>query len=510
MIPREVHPPVYQRPNSVTLYQRRNVARAYVQTIVLLLPILIFYWAIPLSDKLSSLYSASNGTVPIYFCAVLILLAVRVLKEMPDALWSAVFWFPVQAAVFYGFGPLVEIYGNMTTQFSLAVHALAVDEIELFRAHKLSTTGIACVLLAFYIHYLFRPNAWTHIERSMASNVSLAFLGILSVLLGGVFKYLVLLPSLWGLSTLTVAGVLSVLGNLIDLGFAILAFVIANGGRQHRLFFWLFWPLHLVLSLLTFSKTAVVLAMLLPLLGGYLARRRRGRLLFGLLVIALVYAFLQPFVHYGRSEVYAISGTINHAGYGKRAQILQQYIVSDDKTLNTDASRDERQGWWTRLNFAGPQAKAMALYDSGDANPTLGRAWMYFVPRAIWSNKPIMVGPGKEFNRMVTGNQGANSFLALSIYGDLYWQYGWPGVIIGSLLIGLILAELASQSVRVVRERNFIMLPVAFMALEMALLGPNKYVLNGVIGPLPIYLAFYFFLGWVSRSFRVRQGVHAF
>lgn len=422
---------------------------------------------------------------------------------MPDAIWAGVFWFPVQSAIFYGFGPLVEVFGNAITLSSLAAHNLAVTETELFRTHKLSTTGISFILIGMFLHMKFWRQAWAKKGDTTASKMPLLELGVLMVLLGAAFKYLILLPAQWGALNIIVAGVLSGLGNVIDLGFAIVAFCAVNGNKRQRLFLFATWPLHLFLSVLTFSKLSVVIAVLLPLVGAYVAHRSKKRLLFGLAILALVYASLQPFVHFGRGVIYERAYTISEAGYAERINIFFDFI-SYARTA-AEAPEDDRQGWWTRLSFAGPQAYAMELYDQGNYNRTLDKAWMFFIPRAVWPGKPIMVGPGLEFYRQVTGNEQGRSFLGLSIYGDLYWQYGWNGVIFGSTLIGFLFAMLSSQGVRAIRQRNFIMLPAVLMALQMTLLGPNKYVLNGIIGGLPIYFAYYIAFSWVSKIFGGRK-----
>lgn len=483
--------------------ERRRVARAYGDALLMLAPLMLLYWAIPVAAELSPLYDLINGTAPIYFIATLAILAIRTLKRMPDAIWAGVFWFPVQSAIFYGFGPLVEVFGNAITLRSLAAHNLAVTETELFRAHKLSTTGISFILAGMFLHLKFWRQAWAINSDATASKIPLQKLGVLMVLLGAAFKYLILLPSQWGAFNITVAGVLSGLGNIIDLGFAIVAFCATSGNKRQRLFLFATWPLHFFLSVLTFSKLIAVIAILLPLVGAYIAHRSRKRLFLGLAILALGYASLQPLVHFGRGVIYERTFTISQAGYAERINIVFDYLFSGRTAA--EAPEDDRQGWWTRLSSAGPQAYAMELYDQGNYNRNLDTAWMFFIPRAVWPGKPIMVGPGLEFYRQVTGREEGQSFLALSIYGDLYWQYGWNGVILGSTLIGFLFATLSSQGVHAIRRRNFIMLPAVLMALEMTLLGPNKYVLNGIIGPLPIYFAYYVAFSWVSKIFGGRK-----
>lgn len=479
-----------------TNISRRKIAKFYGEAVFFLSPLLLIYWILPYSTELISLYDFLNATLPVYFISVLIFLSIRVLKRVPETLWTGVFWFPVQAAVFYGFGPLVEIFGNAVTRESLSRGILPVNELELFRAHKLSTTGVFFVILGFFIHLRLRRTAWERLSLNPPSLSSIANLGIMFVVFGGFFKYLILLPAQWGSLNIIIPGVLSGFGNAIDIGFAIIAFSVASGSRISRIFFWALWPLHLILLLVTFAKIDLVIAILLPLIGAYLGDRSKKRLISGLLALAVIFTISQPFVHYGRSVVLENTGTIYRADFMERLSIIGGFFSSNVEVFPV---AEERQGWWTRLNYAGPQAHAMNLYDQGIEGNTVGGLWMSFIPRAIWSDKPIIIGPGLEFYRTVTGRFDAQSFLGLSIHGDLYWNFGWLGVIFGSISVGYLFAIISSQSLRVVRNRDFLLLPAVFLALSITLEGPNKYIANGIIGPLPIYFAYYFIFGWLSR-----------
>ena len=141
----------------------------------------------------------------------------------------------------------------------------------------------------------------------------------------------------------------------------------------------------------------------------------------------------------------------------------------------------------------------MDAYDNGASYITLDRAWMYFIPRAIWPSKPILYGPALDFYRLLSGRAEAVSFLGLSIYGDLYLQFGWGGVFVGCILFGWLLGITASRAIQAVRSREFAMLPFVAMALELALLSPNKFILSGVIGPLPIMIFYYSAMVWYLR-----------
>lgn len=73
---------------------------------------------------------------------------------------------------------------------------------------------------------------------------------------------------------------------------------------------------------------------------------------------------------------------------------------------------------------------------------SLGYFFTSFVPRAIWPNKPVTT-TGQMFNQMFGLSASRHTFVPTTQLGDLYWNFGWPAVIIGMLTMGYIFARMA-------------------------------------------------------------------
>jgi oligosaccharide repeat unit polymerase len=76
-----------------------------------------------------------------------------------------------------------------------------------------------------------------------------------------------------------------------------------------------------------------------------------------------------------------------------------------------------------------------------------------FVPRAVWPGKPV--GIGKELTRYFVGpfyqpTEGLS--LAPTMLGDFYINFGWPGVILGGFLMGIVCRTIASYAVKGIRD----------------------------------------------------------
>lgn len=486
-----------------------SIGSLYGKGLILLVPLNCLYWILSGERHGSEVYSFINMSAPIYFISVLAWLSGRVVNGIPETIWSPAFWLPVQSAVFYGVGPLVEVFGNEVTRDILSTRRLSMNAHELFRAHHLSVLGVTCLLFGFWLHMRIFSKGWKVLSVESEGNrgniIAPGKLGVAFVLFGFVFKYIILNPAEWGMIDFVVPGVFSSLGIVLDVGFGVLTYAIGCGKKKYRWFFWIFWPIHLYLSWLSLSKLEIILPLLLTAAGAFLAHGKLWKLGVWFGAMILVFSASQPWVDYGRAEVYRKAGNIYEAGYAERMDMLRSYLVKKDRA-SVDIQKPQR--WWTRLSYAGPQAFAMRNYDMGLSSSSLRSAWMFFVPRIVWPGKPIMIGPGLEFHRLVTGQKNAYSYMPLSIYGDLYWQFGWYGIALGCPLIGWMFAMMASRSISAIRHREFIMIPAVLSALQIALLGPNKFVFNGIVGPLPIYMA-YLFAGQFAlktlRFSRLRQ-----
>ncbi len=471
-------------------YERRRCIRAYQNALLLLSPLLLFYWTYPYRGSSDETLDFLNSFLPLYFIFATTSLAYQVVRKVQGSIWTPFVWFPAQSAVFFGFGPLVEVFGSEVTQYKLDSHFLKLTSNELFRAHKLSVSGVFAMLAGILVSIRFSKRPWRQGRLEFTSSVDPLKLGIFFVFVGGLFKYCIVKPAQWGMIDILIPGVLSNLSDVISIGFAIIAFCAARGSRKAHIILASTLPFHIFLSVLSLSKLEVIIAVLLPVLGSYLGSNNLKRLSLRLFIIGVLFAVTQPFVEFGRSAILQRTNTIDLANYSERSALLVDYVASLGEPMAYNEQAHE-QSWWTRLSFAGPQIRAMELYDSGQANPQLGSAWMYFVPRVIWPDKPILYSPGLYLYRFLSQNDDGASNLGLSIYGDLYWQYGWAGVFIGCWIIGYITGALSGVSLQALRSREFLMMPYILLVLQIGLFSPNKFVINGVVGPIPILVFYY-------------------
>lgn len=67
-----------------------------------------------------------------------------------------------------------------------------------------------------------------------------------------------------------------------------------------------------------------------------------------------------------------------------------------------------------------------------------------FVPRIILPNKPDNSVSGRIFNKEFNISPDPDTYISTGHVGELYWNYGWPGLTIGMLIIGGFMAILGT------------------------------------------------------------------
>lgn len=465
-----------------------GVAAPWLLPLLTLLPLL---GGLPLlldSSAASGMVAFSNTVAPLVMFVAMAGATIQTVRRCPLSLWTPYVGFLAQSAFFFGLGPLVYVFGNPATIASLSTGELALNPLELAGTNVLVEVGIAAALYGFGAFARLSRNDRTTAARFAARNrnIPLGQLAGLFLIAGGLLRYGIMLPSQFGLTSITVPGTISALGNLFALGLALTGYLAVRRGGRWKLLFWALLLPNVLLATLQFAKTAVMITLIVPAFGCYLGHQRFARLGAWLAVAMAVFVVAQPLVHYGREVIYEQTGTINRASFQQRFAITMDYVAG--KRAGKDSDSTESQSAWTRLAYAGAQAYAMRLYDRGIESSSMQNAWMFFIPRFVWPGKPIMTGPGADFYHIVTGNRG--SFLGLSIYGDAYWQAGWPGVAGFSFAIGLLFGWLSRNSLRWMATGAMLYFPLVLFALMLGLLGPTRYLSNGIVGPIPIYLAY--------------------
>lgn len=474
---------------------KQSVSRSelgiYFQALVALTPLIFLSFA--LSSVALDQLSLFNRVAPFYFIGVLLFSAFRIAKTNAANIWTPAFWLLICTSVFFGFGPLVEVYGNEMTRYRLSVHNLAITSAELFYANRLSYFSSYMLMVGFTLHLYFNRRIWRRAadpnERSYKGSILNPHLIILTFVVGGMLVvHGIIMPASWGMIDMVVPGAISSMAAIVDVGFALATYMALRGSRPMTMLIILLWPLHLFLTALAFAKAPIITALMLPAIGAFLAHRSILRLAVASAVLMVTYSLANEYVYQGRVQIYNETGTIWNADYERRLEIAQSYFTEERALAAEYNPRADEQSWWMRLNYSNVQVMAMEFRENGTQMDTLSQVWSMFIPRFLWPDKPIYTSPGNEFYYLVNGHEGSS--FGVTVFGDIYWQFGWTGTIFILPLLGWFYAMISWRAVKAMQQRSFINMPLVLISILLSTSALTNFLANGIIAFIPVYVAY--------------------
>lgn len=453
--------------------------------LVILAALLTCYWIARGAGESRALELA-NVWGPALLLAALWIAALRRIRSEPLSLWGPYPWFLLACGLYYGFGTLVNYFGNRASLAEANAYFPTTDDA-ILRTNILNAVGMLCVLLPNALFGRGRSERRRRPEWCIPKRRTSFWLWIFLVVGLGV-KYLFIFPYVFGLTDVILPGSIMVLGGFTTAAVVVLVSEAIDGSAWMRLAAVLLVIAELTVSVATFSKLEVIIAMLAVCLGIYLRRPSVKAVGLGLAACLLVYVSLINAVMRGRSA------TSPGEGLETRLSGLPSVMFPGSSVPVFEGS----QGWWTRLNLVQAQAFAMAQFDGGRRGETVELGLYALVPRTLWPGKPIMT-PGAEFNYAMTGSTTSQS--TPGIFGEAYWNGGWIAVVLVSLYVGFLMVWVDRIVRPHIEERNVGILPIAFLGIMWGL-RPESWFGADYVGSVGIYTLMYLGFYFIASSGR--------
>jgi hypothetical protein len=152
----------------------------------------------------------------------------------------------------------------------------------------------------------------------------------------------------------------------------------------------------------------------------------------GVIFVALIYPYFTAY----RTAIHG-AGIARTAVVENFTEILKKTIAAKER-VNT--GRDRAQTFLERSSVKGSVEVIVEKAGNGVAfqwGHTLSPILAAFMPKIIWSDK-LRIPTGQLFNKEFHIIEGDDVYISPSHLGELYWNFGWPGVVIGMGLIGSI------------------------------------------------------------------------
>jgi hypothetical protein len=173
----------------------------------------------------------------------------------------------------------------------------------------------------------------------------------------------------------------------------------------------------------------------------------------------------------------------------------------------------------TLQRMCDPCAAAMVVKVAHDGGSLHGRGFdfipMAFIPRVFWRDKPT-IDRGRYFTAVLgwaSDAAVARSSTGTTSAGELYWNFGWPGVVIGMYMFGAVLSGLWWRAAGTDPRRGILEMSAYIGVLLSFVLGTGGTAGGGFVGAVSAGL---FWRGlivtrdWIfrSRSARANWGAY--
>lgn len=420
---------------------------------------------------------------PLALLAACALTAGRLIRGGTEWAFSPVVWALLALAAYYGFGPLIYSFGDQSV-IRLLDAGFPVDNYWLFRTNLLNLVGILALLIGLLLPTYFGNLSGVARAIDIGRDIPAKTMLYVSIAVGFSVKYLIAIPRAFGLLGFTPPSTITELQQLTLVSIVISGFLTRSGTVAYRALFLLLIVADLSSGLLVNSKLATLQVLIAAMLGRAMATRSTRTLLQGFAVIALAAILLNPIV----SDSRAMGITDESSGILQAVETRSQLMLDAVSRFwrgESDSVERAPQSWWMRFCYAPTQAFVLHEYDSGRPGDIGDNIFWVFVPRALYSDKPL-INPGTAFSYLFDGNPDNSN--APGAIAEGYWYGGWVGLAIGGLYIGWILMALHSISMRAILSENWFLMPFVLMGIRAGFRVDGWFVME-YVGGIVMYVA---------------------
>jgi hypothetical protein len=199
-----------------------------------------------------------------------------------------------------------------------------------------------------------------------------------------------------------------------------------------------------------------------------------------LAAFALFVIFVFPIFQTYRTAIHGDRGLARTAVVQNFGKVLELTLAAEDKV---NSGRDRAQTFFERSSLKGSVETIVEKAGNGvdfQHGHTLSPILVTFVPRIIWSDKKE-IPTGQLLNKSFHITDSDDISISPSHLGELYWNFGWPGVVFGMGLIGAICGWVGARF-NLAECRTVTRILVTVMTIRILIVG-----FEGAIAPAYVF-----------------------
>lgn len=424
-----------------------------------------------------------NIVGPSAFAIVVAISLARLTRLNAQAIWTPLFWYRVAMMTYLGIGSTITLFLNADTRAVLQELFLYFPT-DLLKFNMVNALFHECVLLASWVIIRVQQSARASPSSKLltieACHLSPQMIGLVLLGIGLATNYLLIYPASFGILNITVPNTVAQFGQAAYVGY----FLLTYWGLQNEKYRWVWGMIVLsgidaIAGTLQLTKYAALFPILMVVIGFIYHRLTMRRLIFAVGFLTLFYMLVASIIYDARDRVERNAG--NSVMLADTISILREDIAG----TKSDSDGNDLQFTWSRLSYVNAGTLAISLYDQGLPGNSLRDIFVVWIPRIIYHDKPVITDISREFTFLANGNY--NSSTNPSLPSEGYWDYGWRGVALFGIVLGLVLTLWSIYST-IVFERGawHLLLPV-LLGMRTGLRVDGMLVPD-IIGPLSALL----------------------
>lgn len=394
----------------------------------------------------------------------------RLVRRTPAGVWTPLFALRAGITVWLAIGSLVPLFeGEAGAMWIDAYYSYTPQEGA--KVNLLFALGTLITIASIKLCSLVKPQIRRKESASVLSERGSLLLGVLFAGLGQGYGFLIQLPVVLGVLPDIIPGAVALLFQALGaVGiFLITLWATRKGGAAYAPVVGLIL-MSLAFSLVMLEKSSFILAILLAGVAVLLSKVTIVRLSAVVAALALALTFITPPVTQARILHYQAYAD---PGGGTLEERIDYYVDYYQGFRLPSAQQDVSS--FMRLHYTPYVAFVLAQYDDGLPSERISTGLYAIIPRVIWPDKPLVSDIGTELNYLITGYD--TSALGATLFGDLYWNFGWTGLL---LLIptGAFLWWASLVARNIVEMRDWIMMPFVLFVFQIGISVDNNFILR--------------------------------
>ena len=392
--------------------------------------------------------------------------------------------FIISYLISYVFGSSILVFGT-EVQITTKMDEYVMDAGEAVYVDFLNSIGLG---LAIGVCSLYKPQNLNKIINSLCQSslrVNINFFIYFSLIFGFLTQVYIFYFDISAIDQV-LSGSIRQLKYLVYVGILVGILNTNKSSTLHKIIIAV-TILSSLLGIINFNKGDFILPTVIFLTSLSIKNNSKRLFLVAIMMIFVMLTAVGGATLYARASVYGI----NPNSFSDRLS-----LIIDGVSIANNVNDYEKYNSWGRFTLINAQASSVKLYDTGDGGDDAEKFLWVAVPRIIYPNKPVLSQSGGDLYTKMTGNIGSSTAQGVFING--YYNNGFIGLLLYSIICGLIISQLTSISSIIVRKKAYAVYPIMLFCI---LIGSNTagVLLTDYIGLFITLITTIFIFYFISK-----------